>query len=139
MTQQTQPVDTTAYDMDQLAEWFVKNREWLAAAKKQYEDGISSVEETQDLILDELNRRLTEMNVRSAKTMHGTVVSTTTTSYTAQDPTAFGQWIIESGNFEATQLRPKKEVVDDYALQHQGQLPPGVGATTTRRVTVRKS
>lgn len=134
MTQQ----DFTLYTEAQLAEWYIKNRDWLAEAKAAYEANIDPTEKLQDEIELELQRRLNNAGASSIRTPHGSIVSSTTTSYSAEDKAAFGQYIISSGIWEATSLRPAKEFVQDYQRQNGGQLPPGVGSYTRTSITVRR-
>lgn len=130
--------DLTQYTEAQLADWFVRNREWLEARKDEYETNIASVKEVQTNILTELQKRMNLNGVSSVRTDSGTIIKSVSTTYTAQDRNAFGQFIIESGMWEATSIRPTKEFVEEYAREHDGQLPPGVGVYSEQKVTIRK-
>lgn len=130
--------DLTQYTEAQLADWFVRNREWLEARKDEYETNIASVKEVQTNILTELQKRMNLNGVSSVRTDSGTIIKSVSTTYTAQDRNAFGQFIIESGAWEATSIRPTKEFVEEYAREHDGQLPPGVGVYSEQKVTIRK-
>lgn len=130
--------DLSVFSESQLAEWYINNRNWLADREREYEASTADVNETQKRIEFELQQRLNAAGATSFRTQGGTVTQSIRTSYTAEDPAAFGQFIIASGNYEATTIRPSKEFVEDYRRQNDGQLPPGVGVYSKAVISVKK-
>lgn len=130
--------DLTPYNEAQLAEWYINNRNWLSDRKKEYEASIVEVEELQDALEVEMQKRLNASGATSFRTTGGTIVQSTRVSYTAEDRAAFGRYIVESGNYEATTLKPTKEFVEDYAREHNGQLPAGVASHAQAVISVKK-
>lgn len=130
--------DLTTYNEAQLAEWYINNREWLRQRKAAYEAEIESVETTQTEIETELQKRLNAAGATSLRTQSGTVVQSTRTTFSAEDPNAFGQYIVANGCYEATSIRPVKEFVEDYMRNHDGQLPPGVAARSQHVISIKK-
>jgi hypothetical protein len=51
-------MDLSQYTESQLAEWYINNRNWLAARKEDYEALIADVEKTQDDLEIEMQKRL---------------------------------------------------------------------------------
>lgn len=86
--------DLSAYHTDDLVEWYIKNRDYLAELKRAYEEQEQPTRDVQAQIEAELHRRLNEHDATSLRTEHGQVVRSTRTSYTAQDKRAFGEYII---------------------------------------------
>lgn len=130
--------DFSGMNEAQLAEWYIANRNWLQDREKDHEALIAPVKEIQAAIEVECQRRLNMASATSFRTTSGTIVQSMRTSYTAEDKAAFGQHIITSGNYEATTIKPTKEYVEDYAREHNGQLPPGVAQHTQAVISIKK-
>lgn len=126
------------YTEAQLAEWYINLREWLQDRKKDYEDLVAPVQEQQKEIETELQKRLNAAEATSFRTLGGTIVRAKRVTYTAEDRNAYGKHIIETGLWEATTIKPTKEYVEDYAREHNGQLPPGVAAYTVHTISIKK-
>jgi hypothetical protein len=131
-------IDLSQYNEAQLSEWYINNRNWLSDRKKEYEAAIADVEATQDAIEAECQRRLNEAGATSFRTTGGTIVQSIRITYTAEDRAAFGQYIVQSGNYEATTIKPTKEFVEDYSREHNGQLPPGVASYSQAVISIKK-
>lgn len=131
-------MDLSQYTESQLAEWYINNRNWLADRKEDYEATISEVENTQAELEIEMQKRLNAADATSFRTKGGTIVSSDRVTYSVEDRAAFGNFIIESGAWEATQLRPTKDFIDDYIRENNGQLPAGVASYTKKTISVKK-
>lgn len=131
-------MDLSQYTESQLAEWYINNRNWLADRKADYEAMIADVEKTQDDLETEMQKRLNAADATSFRTKGGTIVASDRVTYNVEDRAAFGKFIIESGAWEATQLRPAKDFVEDYVRENNGQLPAGVAAYTKKTISVKK-
>lgn len=131
-------MDLSQYTESQLAEWYINNRNWLADRKADYEATIADVEKTQDDLETEMQKRLNVADATSFRTKGGTIVASDRVTYSVEDRAAFGSFIIESGAWEATQLRPAKDFVEDYVRENNGQLPAGVAAYIKKTISVKK-
>ena len=85
-----------------------------------------------------MQKRLNAADATSFRTKGGTIVSSDRVTYNVEDRAAFGSFIIASGAWEATQLRPSKDFVEDYIRDNNGQLPAGVAAYTKKTISVKK-
>lgn len=131
-------MDLSQYTESQLAEWYINNRNWLADRKADYEALIADVEKTQDGLETEMQKRLNAADATSFRTKGGTIVSSDRVTYNVEDRAAFGNFIIINGAWEATQLRPTKDFIEDYIREHNGQLPAGVAAYIKKTISVKK-
>jgi hypothetical protein len=57
---------------------------------------------------------------------------------TLQDSGIFREFIIENGNFDLADFRPKVEAVEDYVEEHEGKTPPGVNFQTAITLRVQR-
>lgn len=130
--------DLTVHETPALADWYIRNRDYLSQAKKQYEESIKEIEDLQDAIETEMQRRLNSAGATSFRTPGGTVVQSVLTNYNVEDRAAFGQYVVSSGHWEATQLRPTKEYITGYASENNGQLPPGVAANSRTTISIKR-
>lgn len=131
-------MDLSQYTESQLAEWYINNRNWLADRKTEYEASIAEVENTQTELETEMQKRLNAADATSFRTKGGTIVASDRITYSVEDRAAFGNFIIESGAWEATQLRPAKDFIEDFIRENGGQLPAGVAAYTKKTISVKK-
>lgn len=130
--------DYTQFTAEQLTDWYIRNRDYLSERKRVYEAEIEPTEKLQEEIETELRRRLNEAGASSMNTPGGQVVQSTRTVFSAEDKSAFGQFIISSGAWEATQIRPSSEFMREYQEQHKGELPPGVVAYSTQTLSIKR-
>lgn len=122
----------------QLVQWYIDNREYIKEQTKHYDNIVDPIKETQEQIEDELRRRLNELEANSMNTDAGSIVTSKRTVYSVEDKKAFGEYIVETGDYEATQLRASKEAIEAYRLKNDGNLPPGLSVTTIATLSIRK-
>ena len=59
-------------------------------------------------------------------------------SATIADTQTFREHVISTQNFDLVDFRAKADIVEDYANEHEGQLPPGVNFRTYDDVQVNR-
>jgi hypothetical protein len=98
---------------------------------KPINDGLGQIA---DYLLDYLKRQ----DLQSVSTKEATAFLKRERSATVADTQAFREYVISSKSFDLADFRAKKDAVEDYINEHDGQLPPGVNFTTAIIVGVQR-
>ena len=89
------------------------------AVIKQYEDALDAIENF-------LMGHFRTEKVTSTSCDAGVAFIKRKRSATIADTELFREHVISTGNFDLVDFRAKPEPVEDYAKEHEGQVPPGV-------------
>lgn len=112
---------------DQKAELKAKQAEEM----KVYDDALAKLEAQAKTIL-------AESNTESIKCAAGTVYTTTATSATVADKSAFMDYIRANEAFDLLDVRANKTAVQDFVTEHQ-DTPPGVTVRRELKVGFRRA
>ena len=89
------------------------------AVVKQYDDAMEQIE---NFLMGHLRaQKLTNMACEA-----GVAFIKRKRSATVADTELFREFVISNQNFDLVDFRAKPEPVEDYAKEHEGQVPPGV-------------
>ena len=81
---------------------------------------------------------LRKQNLQHISSGDITAFLSTSRKATLQDSGVFREFIIENGNFDLADFRPKVEAVEDYVEEHEGKTPPGVNFQTAITLRVQR-
>jgi len=114
---------------------YIKLRDEKAKVEARHKEEMKQYTEAMALIEGYLKDYLQKQNLQHIATGDITAFLSRSRKATLQDSGIFREFIIENGNFDLADFRPKVEAVEDYLEEHDGQTPPGVNFTTA--VTLR--
>jgi hypothetical protein len=100
---------------------------------KQYDDAMEQIENYLKGLMQ--SQKVTSLSARGV----GVAFIKRKRSATIADTQTFREHVIATGNFELVDFRAKPEPVEDYAKEHDGQLPPGINFRTYDDVQVNRS
>jgi hypothetical protein len=124
-------------DVEKRVGQFVLLRDLKAELKAKHDEELKPVNDTLQMIKDELMQAMQQNNATSIKANSGTVSLTTKQSASAADPNAFWAWCITQGTFDMIDKKPNVTAVAEYVAQH-GVAPPGVNFSVFQDVGVRR-
>jgi hypothetical protein len=124
-------------DMEKRIEQYVKLRDLKEEFVERHKEELKPIQETLDLLQQELSRGLDSLNVDSVKTSCGTASFTTKSSASIKDLEAFWTYVTLQGLFDLIDKRANVKGVQDFIAQN-GAPPPGVNYTEMRAVNVRR-
>ena len=101
------------------------------AVVKQYDDAMESIE-------NYLMGHLRQQRLTSTSCDAGVAFIKRKRSATVGDVQVFREHVISTQNFDLADFRAKPEAVEDYAKEHEGQMPPGVNFRTYDAVQVNR-
>ena len=101
------------------------------AGLKQYDDAMDQIENYLKGLLQQ--QRLTSFSCDA-----GVAFVKRKRSATIADTQTFREHVISTGNFDLCDFRAKPEAVEDYAKEHDGQVPPCVNFRTYDAVQVNR-
>jgi hypothetical protein len=124
-------------DVEKRVGQFVKLRDLKAELKAKHDDEMKPINDTMELIKDELKQAMHSFNVENMKTSSGTVSILNKSSASAADINAFWTWIITQGAFDMIDKKPNVTAITEYVKQN-GVAPPGVNYTEYQDIGVRR-
>lgn len=125
--------DSFEHRLVQYRKLEAKIKELADEHKKRMEPFSDAREKLRAHLLDMLNKSGQD----SAKTTAGTVYKTTKQSASLDNPEQFKRHVIGSENWDLLDWKANITAVMDFALQNEGQLPPGVKITQKLDIGVR--
>jgi mannose/fructose/N-acetylgalactosamine-specific phosphotransferase system component IIB len=128
---------TTFVDVEKRVGQYIKLRDLKAEMKEKHESELKPVNETMQMIEDELKGALNAVNVTNMKTDAGTVSLSTKASASAADINAFWTWVITQGAFDMLDKKPNVTAITEY-VKANGVAPPGVNYSTYQGIGVRR-
>ena len=120
-------------NIEDLVKAYITLRDQKAALKAAQAEALKPYDEALAKLEAQALTALNQSGVESMKTAAGTVYSTTATSATVADKSAFMEYITNNGAFDLLDVRANKTAVQDY-LAANNDVPPGV--TVRREIKV---
>jgi hypothetical protein len=125
-------------DVEKRVGQFVMLRDMKAALKEKHDAEMKPINDTMEMIKDELKVALHSVNADNMKTSSGTVSLTTKYSASAADIGMFWTWVVTQAEFDMLDKKPNVTAIREYVEQH-GVAPPGVNFNSFQDVGVRRS
>lgn len=138
MNAQVQP-GIASVPVGKIIEGYLKLRAKKDAMKERHKAEMAPLNDMETKLEAALLAHLNIANVSSmAHKGIGTVFKTVVVSVTVEDWPATIEWIRQNGAWEFLERRVSKQVVQDFAEQHN-EIPPGVKMDSKDEVRVRKA
>jgi len=131
------PVSVEPVDMEKRVEQYVRLRDLKEEIVERQKKELAPINESLDLLHQELAKGLDQLHVESAKTSAGTASFTTKASASIKDMDAFWTYVTLQGLFDLIDKRANVKGVQEHIAQN-GAPPPGVNYTELRAVNVRR-
>jgi len=132
-----------ANNADDLVAEYVKLRDYMAAETKRFTEFLAPYKSKQDEIELKLMEILNAQGANSLKTNHGTAYCSTIVTPKIIDREKYLDVVMENyDTFGAGMLQlgaPKKEAIEEYMQNNDGQLPAGVETSSFVRINVRRT
>jgi hypothetical protein len=116
---------------------FIVCRDLAEEIEARHKDELAPVIRDRETIRGLLLEMLEASGVKSARTDFGTVSIRTDSAASCSDPDMFMNFVKETGSFDLLNRSPNKTACIEYT-EKNGQKPPGVELSFTRKATVRK-
>lgn len=124
-------------DVEKRVGQFVMLRDLKSELKAKHDSEMKPINDTMEMIKDELKQALASVNAQNMKTDAGTVSLTNKISASAADINAFWTWVVTQGAFDMLDKKPNVTAITEYVKQH-GVPPPGVNYNVFVDVGVRR-
>lgn len=131
--------ETPTPNVDAVVEVFIAVRDKLKAMDDAHEQARKEWVDKKEKLSGWLLNFLETNGLANAKTVHGTVHTTTRSSATLADADAFMQYVIAHSEFDLLDRRANATAVKEFVKEHDGNLPPGVNLTTMKTVGVKRA
>lgn len=128
-----------APSVDKLCAIYRKMRDKKGEITKEYEEKIGAIEQQMAIVANTLKDVLTELNVKSMRTEHGTVYIQPKTKYYAMDWSVFGAWVVANNAVDLLEKRVAQGNMKQWLEDNPSNPPPGLQADTEITVVVRKN
>lgn len=139
MTDPTQPTTPPPpVDVEKRVGQFVMLRDMKAALKEKHDSEMKPINDTMEMIKDELKVALNSVNADNMKTSSGTVSLNTKYSASAADIDMFWTWVVTQAAFDMLDKKPNVTAIREYVEQH-GVAPPGVNFSSFQDIGVRRA
>lgn len=123
--------------LDQMVKKYIQLRDRKAQLKKTYDEQTEAI----DLVLAACEKHfliaMNEQGLEALPTAEGVPYKTKKTSATVADPSMFRQWVVDSGEWAALDIKANKTYVAAYKEEHK-DLPPGVNWFEAIAVNVKR-
>jgi hypothetical protein len=121
--------------VDQLVDRYIKLRDKVERLKKQHKEELEPIQTAMVQVEKFLLGHLQTQGVDSMKTAFGTPYVQTFRSVSVGDKAEYLNWVRETGNWEALDVRALKEPIIAYKEEHQ-DLPPGIKYSESKVLNV---
>jgi len=138
VTDPTQPTTPPPVDVEKRVGQFVMLRDMKAALKEKHDSEMKPINDTMEMIKDELKVALNSVNADNMKTGSGTVSLNTKYSASAADIDMFWAWVVTQAAFDMLDKKPNVTAIREYVEQH-GVAPPGVNFSSFQDIGVRRA
>jgi hypothetical protein len=128
-----------AMSVDLLCKIYRKIRDKKGELTKKYEEELAGLEQQQNLVAAHLKDILSQLNVKSMKTEHGTVYIQPKTRYYAMDWAVFGDWVVKNNAVDLLEKRVAQGNMKQWLEDNPTNPPPGLQAESEITVVVRKN
>lgn len=133
MNAQVKPAMTPA----EMVANYIRLRDYKKAADDEYKKSMEKVNSAMEKLEGQLLQHLDAAGAQSLACDKGTVYRNTQVSATVEDRNAFRDWVLQTENWEAVDLKANKTFVRQLA-EDEGVVPPGVKYTQMHTVGVRR-
>jgi hypothetical protein len=124
--------------LEKMVSGYIKLRDKRDALKKVHSAEIKKFNDAMGEIEDYLRGHLQASNLTSISCRDATAFLKMDTSATVADMGVFREHVISTRNFDLADFRAKKEAVEEFVANNDGQLPPGVNYSQHQGVQVRR-
>ena len=124
---------TNAVKVDDVIRAYITIRDTIAQIKARQKVELQPYNEALDKLELQVLQVLNDAGVESMKTSAGTAYTSTKTSVTVADKSAFMDYVTSNNAFELLDVRANKTAVDGFLEENQ-DVPPGVNVR--REITV---
>lgn len=125
-------------NIEDLVRAYITLRDQKAALKAEQAEAMKPYDEALAKLEARALAALNQTGVESMKTSAGTVYSTTFTSATVADKSAFMEYITNNDAFDLLDVRANKTAVQDYMAAND-DVPPGVTVRRELKVGFRRA
>lgn len=122
----------------EMIESYIALRDKKEAIVKQQREVTKQYDDAMEQIENYLKGLLQTQRLSSFSCDAGVAFIKRKRSATVGDTQVFREHVISTGNFDLADFRAKPEAVEDYANEHDGQVPPGVNFRTYDAVQVNR-
>jgi hypothetical protein len=127
--------DTT---LNEMITSYIALRDKKAAIEKEQKAVIKNYDDAMEQIENFLMGHLRQQKLTNMACEAGVAFIKRKRSATVGDTQVFREHVISTNNFDLCDFRAKPEAVEDYAKEHDGEVPPGVNFRTYDAVQVNR-
>ena len=124
--------------LNEMITSYIALRDKRDAIKKQQKEVVKEYDEAMERIENYLKGLLQTQRLSSLSCDAGVAFISRKRSATVGDTQVFREFVISNQNFDLVDFRAKPETVEDFAKEHDGQVPPGVNFRTYDAVQVNR-
>jgi len=124
--------------LNEMITSYIALRDKRDAIKKQQKEVVKEYDEAMERIENYLKGLLQTQRLSSLSCDAGVAFISRKRSATVGDAQVFREFVISNQNFDLVDFRAKPETVEDFAKEHDGQVPPGVNFRTYDAVQVNR-
>jgi len=125
-------------DLNKLVDHYVQLRDRKRELEKLHKEQLKPFTKLMDEIGNKLLAYMQQSGLDATPTPSGTAYQITKQSATIRDGATFRAFVIEGDHFDLVDWRANAAAVFDFIAENDGQLPPGVNASTFTSVGVRR-
>lgn len=115
---------------------YVKLRDYLDQAKKEFDESMSRVKEAMKKLEGEFAQELEAQELQSVNTPMGTFYKIRRTSCTVKDREEFFKFAVKNRRLDALDIRANKKTVEE--ILNDGVEVPGVKFTVSTQIGIRR-
>jgi hypothetical protein len=127
--------DTT---LNEMITSYIALRDKKAAIEKEQKAVVKQYDDAMEQIENFLMGHLRQQKLTNMACEAGVAFIKRKRSATVGDTQVFREHVISTNNFDLCDFRAKPEAVEDYANEHDGEVPPGVNFRTYDAVQVNR-
>lgn len=125
--------------IDKRVAQFILVRDEIEEMEKAFKEQLAPFLAAKEKLTGEMLAFLESTGQKSAKTAYGTVTALVKDYASCSDPDRFMDFVFEHGLRDLIDRRANATACKDYAVEHDGVLPPGVKLTSKRTVGVTRA
>lgn len=138
----TSPQQDQNPDLTRAIGALVQMRDYMNEAKRESDEALKAkidpVQEKYEQVQAWVADRLNKLGTSSAPTAAGTAYFSELNRASITDWGALSDYIRETGDIDLLEHRVSKSSVEQHLKDREGELPPGVGWSSTRSLNIRK-
>lgn len=125
-------------DLNKLVDQYVQLRDRKRELEKQHKEQLKPFNKLMDEIGNQLLAYMQKTGLDATPTASGTAYQITKQSATIRDGAAFRAFVIENDEFDLVDWRANAGAVFDFIAENDGNMPPGINASTYTSIGVRR-